>query len=74
VKLHDIWARAACRGTANRDIFFPTRNEGPNGAEAAKSVCEGCPVRVECLEYALEAEEEFGVWGGTTPAERRRMK
>lgn len=73
MNLDEIWAKAACRGMAEEDIFFPDRSHGPNGADAAKAVCAGCPVRVECLEHALEAQEEYGVWGGTTPAERRRM-
>ncbi|MDX6335165.1 MAG: WhiB family transcriptional regulator, redox-sensing transcriptional regulator, partial [Streptosporangiaceae bacterium] len=40
----------------------------------AKKVCRGCEVRVECLEYALEHDERFGIWGGLSERERRRMK
>lgn len=39
----------------------------------AKKICAWCPVRAQCLKYALDAEEEHGVWGGTTPAERKRI-
>lgn len=36
--------------------------------------CQGCPVRAECLSYAIETNEVWGIWGGATPAERRRIK
>lgn len=55
------------------DIWFPGRSKGPNGANEAKAICAGCPVRKECLDYALENEMEYGIWGGTSPTERRRM-
>lgn len=64
-------AQAACRGV-DVDLFFPTAAQ--EGAEAAKAICEGCPVRVECLEAALERREEHGVWGGTTVEERTRIR
>jgi WhiB family redox-sensing transcriptional regulator len=67
----DLYIRGACVGQET-DLWFPGR--GPTAAEEAKAVCAGCPVRKICLDYALEAEEEFGVWGGTTPTERKRMK
>ena len=40
----------------------------------AKKVCRGCEVRAECLEYALEHDERFGIWGGLSERERRRLK
>ena len=50
--------------------FFPqTKAE----ARAALAVCNVCPVREDCLEHALETNERFGVWGGTTEKERRLM-
>ena len=59
---------AACR-FADDTIFFGTR-----GASSlpAKRVCAGCPVRAECLEFALTNREEFGIWGGMTSKERHR--
>lgn len=61
--------RAACRG-ADPAIFFP----GPDDdAAEALAVCARCPVRQECLEYALEARERYGIWGGTTERQRRRL-
>lgn len=38
--------------------------------DMARACCRGCPVRAECLAYAIAADERFGVWGGTTPVER----
>jgi WhiB family redox-sensing transcriptional regulator len=62
-------ARAECRGE-DPALFFP----GPDDdTSAALSICARCPVRRECLEYAIEARERFGIWGGTTERQRRRM-
>ncbi len=67
------WHRqAACRG-ADPGLFFPERGDKPTGALA---YCQGCPVRQECLDSALEFGERFvvGVWGGTTGAGRRGLR
>jgi WhiB family redox-sensing transcriptional regulator len=61
--------RAACRGI-DPDIFFPVTDED---AEPAKAICDVCPVREACLEFALAAREREGVWGGATERERRRI-
>ncbi len=61
--------RAACRGI-DPDIFFPVTDEE---AGPAKAVCDACPVREACLEFALAAREKEGVWGGATERERRRI-
>jgi len=58
-----------CRGVNPAD-FFPSDGLG---VESAQHVCHGCPVRVECLEYALENRIEHGVWGGASERERRRI-
>lgn len=67
--------RAACRDT-DPDLFFPVGATGDALAEidAAKSVCRGCPVREECLEFAFQANQEAGVWGGHSEEERRKMR
>jgi WhiB family redox-sensing transcriptional regulator len=52
------------------DAWFP---ESGGGTRDPKRVCARCPLRAPCLEYALENDEP-GVWGGTSEAERRRMK
>lgn len=59
----------ACRGL-DADIFYP---DDDDEAMEAKSVCAECGVRVACLEFALQAREKAGVWGGATERERRRM-
>ncbi len=67
---------ALCRG-AGADLFFPAGEVCPEGAahaDAAKSVCRVCPVRVACLEFALAADQEYGVWGGLTEVERKRLR
>jgi WhiB family transcriptional regulator, redox-sensing transcriptional regulator len=61
--------RAKCRGM-NPAVFFPTDGAG---FEAARRVCLECPVRTECLEYALEHRIDQGAWGGTSERERRRI-
>ena len=55
------------------DLFHPARGDMGTIAEA-KAVCAGCPVREACLDYALANSEHFGVWGGTTERERRRLR
>lgn len=62
-------ARAACHGLDPK-IFFPVDGED---ADAAKAICDGCPVREPCLDYALGERERVGVWGGCTERERRRI-
>lgn len=61
---------AACRGV-DTDVFFPVTDEE---AAPAKAICATCPVREECLEFALETRQEEGVWGGLTETERRRLR
>ena len=63
-------AEAACRNL-DLEMFFPTSDEETG---QAKAVCETCPVREACLEYALATHQEDGVWGGLTEAERRRLR
>ena len=61
---------AACVGMAD-EVFFPA-STGVVAAVEAKEICRRCPVMVACLEYGLR--EPFGVWGGTTERERRRIR
>ncbi|MER5811712.1 WhiB family transcriptional regulator [Streptomyces sp. NPDC002033] len=67
---------AACRELGSRLFFHPAGERGPDRARrdaAAKEVCALCPVQRDCLRHALEVEEPFGVWGGLTERERRRL-
>lgn len=59
-----------CRG-CDPELFFPQRGEDTT---AAKAICRQCIVRSQCLEDVLLRPKEPGVWGGTTEAERRRMR
>ncbi len=66
------WQLAACR-SADPDLFFPVSGAGPALAQAAaaKAVCAACPVRRECLTYAIFTRQQHGIWGGLTEDERR---
>ena len=61
--------RANCLGV-DPDLFFPERGAS---TREAKEVCRGCVVRMDCLEYALVNGEKFGIWGGMSERERRRL-
>ena len=61
---------ANCRG-ADADIFFPDRGAS---TRVAKQICAACQVRVECLEYAVRRGEKFGIWGGLSERERRKIR
>lgn len=61
---------ANCLGV-DPDLFFPERGAS---TREAKEVCRGCVVRFECLEYALVNAEKFGIWGGMSERERRRIR
>ncbi|MFD6100675.1 WhiB family transcriptional regulator [Nocardiopsis flavescens] len=71
----DWVAQGRCRAY-DPEIFFPVSTTGIGRAdtERALEVCGGCTVRRECLRWALRAGEADGVWGGTTPEERRYMR
>ena len=62
--------RANCLGV-DPDLFFPERGAS---TREAKSVCGSCEVRLDCLEYALVNGEKFGIWGGLSERERRRLR
>ena len=62
--------RALCAQT-DPDAFFPEKG---GSTREPKKVCRACEVRAECLEYALEHNEKYGIWGGLSERERRRMK
>jgi len=65
-------ADAACQ-SVEPDVFFPDTPTRRTIA-AAKAVCRGCPVRAQCLEFALETRLDHGVWGGLTDNERRSLR
>lgn len=64
-------ADAACRNHPYPDMWFPERGEM---AVHAKAICGPCPVRLDCLDFALRNRIRDGVWGGASARERRTMK
>ncbi|SDI97962.1 WhiB family transcriptional regulator, redox-sensing transcriptional regulator [Frankineae bacterium MT45] len=76
---HPSWewqTNAACRGTDTSTFYHPENERGPSRVrreQAAKRVCSGCPVVANCLRWALETREPYGVWGGLSVDEREQM-
>ena len=65
------WAPDAKCLQADPETFFPEKG---GSTREAKRICALCEVREECLEYALENDEHFGIWGGLSERERRKLK
>ena len=61
--------QAKCKGAT--ELFYTERGES---TEPAKTVCASCPVCASCLDFALSHNEQFGVWGGTSEKQRRRLR
>ena len=70
VEIQPWYERAACLDK-DADCFFPEKG---GSTRAAKRICQTCAVQTECLEYALANDERFGIWGGLSERERRRLK
>lgn len=73
---HLAWRQdAECRDL-DPNLFFPVGVTGPavDQIAAAKGICSACPVRAECLEFAITTNQEFGIWGGTSEDERRVLR
>lgn len=70
-RAQESWKQLANCVGRDPDLFFPER--GAHTAEA-KRVCHECVVREQCLEYALDNGEKFGIWGGLSERERRRVR
>jgi WhiB family redox-sensing transcriptional regulator len=69
---HAWQKQALCAKMADSDReFFPIAGRT---AQPAKSVCRECPVRGQCLEFALDSNEKFGVWGGLSERERKALR
>jgi WhiB family redox-sensing transcriptional regulator len=65
------WQERALCAQTDPEAFFPEKG---GSTREAKKVCTGCEVRAECLEYALANDERFGIWGGLSERERRKLK
>ena len=72
----DLWRdHARCRDT-DPELFFPVGTTGYALLQIAraKEVCGQCPVQNDCLDYALETNQDSGIWGGTSEEERRNIR
>lgn len=65
------WQERALCAQTDPEAFFPEKG---GSTREAKRVCTSCDVRAECLEYALAHDERFGIWGGLSERERRKLK
>ena len=65
------WQERALCAQTDPEAFFPEKG---GSTREAKKVCLSCDVRSECLEYALGHDERFGIWGGLSERERRRVR
>ncbi len=69
--IEEQWQERALCAQTDPEAFFPEKG---GSTREAKRICLGCEVRDECLEYALAHDERFGIWGGLSERERRRLK
>lgn len=69
--IDEDWAEKARCPETDPEAFFPEKG---GSTKEAKKVCQRCPVTKECLQYALDNDERFGVWGGLSERERRRLQ
>ena len=65
------WQEQALCAQTDPEAFFPEKG---GSTREAKRICQACAIRDECLEYALLNDERFGIWGGLSERERRRLK
>ncbi|HZK05389.1 MAG TPA: WhiB family transcriptional regulator [Actinomycetaceae bacterium] len=65
------WQERALCAQTDPEAFFPEKG---GSTRDAKRVCASCEVKAECLSYALENDERFGIWGGLSERERRRIR
>lgn len=73
LKLPDFDLQDALCAQTDPELFFPDKIENQY-SHLAKQICVKCPVRIECLTWALQNEEDFGIWGGFSPKERNDIK
>lgn len=67
----ESWRDSALCAQTDPELFFP---ETGGSAAPAKLVCAGCPVQAECLDWSLAYDIRFGIWGGLTEEQRRKVR
>jgi WhiB family redox-sensing transcriptional regulator len=72
----DDWRSLGACLTADPDLFFPISATSASADQVggAKAICGGCPVRADCLRFALAQRDMQGIWGGTTDDERKKLR
>lgn len=65
------WQADALCAQTDPEAFFPEKG---GSTREAKKICQQCEVSAQCLEYALQNDERFGIWGGLSERERRRLR
>lgn len=71
VLLPPDWTKKALCAEVDPDLFFP---EIGDDVAKAKRICKACDVKEECLKYSLDNDERFGVWGGLSEHNRRKLR
>ena len=66
-------APVACQRTAHPEAWWPDADDHGDTPAMAVARCQACPARTACLDYAIAADERHGIWGATTPTERRPL-
>ena len=80
LQLLELAEQVSAECKENPDVFFPEDWDIPGMADSAKArnlakkMCLRCPIKSECLRYALNAKEQHGIWGGLTAHERRDLR
>lgn len=65
------WQADSLCAQTDPEAFFPEKG---GSTREAKKICVSCEVRTQCLQYALENDERFGIWGGLSERERRKLR
>lgn len=71
VHLPPNWYEQALCAQVDHELFYPEKG---GSTREAKKLCASCPVRETCLEYALDNEERYGIWGGVSERDRRKLE
>lgn len=60
--------------TVDPELFFPENYSDLDAVKAAKDICNACWIQKDCLSFAIQQKEREGIWGGTTPSERKKLR